>query len=176
MPFYLNWQNVAKGKAVSFFHVSPLSSFPHSTGIAIFFFNDDVGFLVGVFQGRGVAGANVVDSKLTHSNRATIIIFCVTSLIPSLSNRKPTIFLHSLFLENKAQIQFKKYQGNAVTFKSMGKIWASFEQKLKLAEICCSLGFCTSSSVVNDKAPSAAMCESIQWSFWDKIKDLFRLH
>ena len=73
----------------------------------MFFFNDDVGFLVGVFQGRGVAGANVADSKLTHSNRATIIIFCVTSLIPSLSNRKPTIFLHSLFLENKAQIQLK---------------------------------------------------------------------
>jgi len=176
LPFYLNWQNVAKGKAVSFFHVFPLSSFPHSTGITMFFFNDDVGFLGGVFQGRGVAGANVADSKLTHSNRATIIIFCVTSLIPSLSNRKPTIFLHSLFLENKAQIHLKKYQGNAFTFKSTGKIWASFEQKLKLAEICCFLGFCTSPSVVNDKAPSAAMCESIQWSFWDKIKDPFRLH
>lgn len=44
----------------------------------MFFFNaellDSWGWLVAVFQGRRVAGANVAETKLTHSRRATVII------------------------------------------------------------------------------------------------------
>ena len=58
----------------------------------MFFFNDDVGFLVGVFQGRGVAGANVADSKLTHSNRATIIILCHFSHSIAFKQKADNIF------------------------------------------------------------------------------------
>ena len=42
----------------------------------------------------------------------------VSSLIPSFSNVNPTVFLHNLFLENKAQTGFKKHKGNALKFIS----------------------------------------------------------
>ena len=41
---------------------------------------------------------------------------CVASLIPLFSDVKPTVFLHSLFRENRALNQIKKYQGNADKF------------------------------------------------------------